>query len=425
MKLALAAGVSVFLGGLGAIFQILLAIFTARFLSVDDRGLYSLVFSNAALFSALCSLGVSQAVVFFVNRERINIGIVAATAAAIFVIQVFISAVFWWVISAELRGVVVGSDINSMHLVFVLMVLTLVSDGVVTSVLLAQHRFAIASIYPFIQNLANLATAIPVIFDRSLILEIMWLRVAFNVAFNFAVWLIVFRITEMRLLLVRFNVAKGMVLFGIKSYVLSLLSMLNQRYQIFFLGAVSSLVDVGLFSIGLVIVSCVRLVPDAISSVLYPKLASHSGDRLLLNVLTITKVVFLIGALVCFILGLAVNLFVVDIFGADYNEVLSFAWILIGGSLVGVVYQVLNIAFTSMGEQRLSIYANALGFLVLVLTTSLFYAEWRLIGVAFSYLLSSLCVAAVMVCFLRHKGKFSLISLLMLRLRDIKVVLSL
>ncbi len=153
--------------------------------------------------------------------------------------------------------------------------------------------------------------------------------------------------------------------FGMKTYPANVLALLNFRLDLLLLNALATTADVGLYSVAVSVTSVMWLLPRALSSVVFPRVAQLSaGDsreerdhREMVEEKSVRHVV-LITVLVAAVLALALVGLVKPVYGDDFGDAVVLGLILLPGvSLLGVG-NVLFATILGRGRPAYSLYSS-------------------------------------------------------------------
>ena len=150
--------------GISALFQIFIGIITARYLGAEGRGLYSLFFSVAAIGANFAYLGMSQATVYFRNRENIANNMLYGNVIVVFLFQSLFLAIVLFYLPDDVLVKLIGSDSPVMAQVIWGMLVILLADILLSGMVLSNHNFFLNSIYILFQSLFILLATLPLIF---------------------------------------------------------------------------------------------------------------------------------------------------------------------------------------------------------------------------------------------------------------------
>ena len=196
-----------------------------------------------------------------------------------------------------------------------------------------------------------------------------------------------------------------MIRFGSKNYIQNLIGLLNLRMYLFILAAFTGSFEAGLFSIALLFVEGVRFIPNAVGSILLPKLARMDDDsasadfaaRVSRNVLPLSLAVTL---------GLIILMepIIRIIFGEQFLGMAASAQLMLVAAIGGTFYQVFTRYFTSVHKQTYSIISGLVGLVAGVVLSVLLVSKMGLLGVAWAFSASSVITGAMMLFFFTHNS---------------------
>ena len=182
----------------------------------------------------------------------------------------------------------------------------------------------------------------------------------------FCIWFIVtlLRVLQFERIRVCWLTLRAQLLFGSKNWLQNIIGFLNLRCYFLILAIYSDPKVVGFFSVAWIFVELIRFFPDAIGTMLLPELTSKKSynEQVLYTAKSMRLlliIISLISALVYFLL----DFFLPLIFGQEYFPAIIITKLLLIGTTLGVVYQVLTRFFTSQDKQKYSLVSALIGLL--------------------------------------------------------------
>jgi O-antigen/teichoic acid export membrane protein len=155
------------------------------------------------------------------------------------------------------------------------------------------------------------------------------------------------------------NLRRGLS-FGLKGYAANVLQVFNYRVDLFILAAVASAASVGQYSLAVAATSLLWILPGALSSVLFPRVARLSQDGESATREMVERKSVRHASLAVFAGGVAVaaglELFVVPLFGAEYKETTKLGLILLPGAAAVGLGSVLTSTIVGRGKPIYSLY---------------------------------------------------------------------
>ena len=153
------------------------------------------------------------------------------------------------------------------------------------------------------------------------------------------------------------NIIKSMVKLGIVNALAIFIMQLNYRLDILMLKKLSTLEQVGFYSLAMQIAEQLWHIPYAIESIVLSRSANSQDDQLMhRTVASIFRVSLLIalgaGVLIFFIAPFLIPL----IFGVEYLSSVAMIQVVLPGILILVGFRILNSRLTGMGKPQVAIY---------------------------------------------------------------------
>jgi O-antigen/teichoic acid export membrane protein len=196
------------------------------------------------------------------------------------------------------------------------------------------------------------------------------------------------------------------VAFGIKGYASNALQFLNYRIDLFILAAAASAADVGHYSVAIAVTGVMWLLPQALSDVLFPRIAALSARaqsdggaaRAFVEAKSARHTVVVV-AVSTLVLAAASLVLIVPVYGPDFRPAVDLALILLPGvALVGLT-GTLSATFVGRGHPGYSLAITALVTPVTILLYVLLIPAHEATGAALassvSYALTFVLVAVV------------------------------
>ena len=372
--------------GVLALSQIFIGIITARYLGVEGRGLYSIFFSVAAIGANFAYLGLSQATVYFRNKEDIANNTLYGSVVIVFLFQSLVLAAALFHFPSDILVKLIGGDSPIMVQAMWAMLVVLLADILLSGMVLGNHQFSLHSSYVALQGLFALLVTLPLIFIPITVEHAIFMRVSVVGILLFFYWLIVSKKLALRNIVVDFTLLKRQLKFGFKSFLQNAIGLLNYRILLLLLGVVSSISNVAMFSVALLLVEAVRFLPNTIGTVLLPKLTTLEELELINFSTMVLKIVVVVSLFVTCFIFYYTKWIVLFLFGDEYSDAILVAKVLLIGGFFGSIYQVLTRVFTSQSKQEVSIISASLGLLVAVVLALLLIPNYGANGAAFGFL---------------------------------------
>jgi len=385
----------------------------ARVLGPRNWGGYSIAVSLLSILGAAATLGVDQGIAYFVGGRRWApraafgsalrmaafagvLGAGAGLAGRALFPSAFAGLPFW------LTAVSVAALPLSLALTYA------------SSVALATDQYEASTSMLAIQATLLLAVSIPaaVLFSRAGAIVALTLTLIVT-ALGAAVW------ARYRLLVVRSVEPlqlRRAISFGIKGYAANALQLVNFQLDLFILAAVAPAAVVGKYALAVRATTLLLLLPEALSSVLYPRVArlSAEGDQRTREMVE-TKSLRHVGLIVGIgMVGMAaaLELLVVPVFGGAYRPAINLALILLPGAAAIGISTVLAATVVGRGRPMYSVYAALVTTPLTVVMYVTIIPALHATGAAVASTLSYLCTFVLFCVFYQRVTERNVLPLL-------------
>lgn len=398
----------------------LVGVLTARYLGPSDRGLYALFFTSASVLSMLSYLGMTQANVYFLNKPETSHNSLISNNIAFVVFQALLLGVVLYALGDRnilFAGTRLSEDF--VLLLFIASALTL-ADMLFSGIALGLHRYTV-----FVQNLVTQSAliflvTIPLVVLELTLHQVVLLRIFGSVAAAVILVARVLLASQYRTVSPRWSLLVQQLSFGIRNYVQNLLGLLSYRIYFFLLAFFTDEVTVGVFSVAMLLLEAIRLIPEAVGTILFPELAksdqSNVADQFTSKVTRIVLAISLLVTLGVFALAAPVVLL---IFGDDYRGAIILLRVMTFGVAVGILYQVLSRYFTSRFQQHKTILSAIAGLFAGVLLSLFLIPRMGAIGAAVSFSAANLIAGVIMAVLFQRTTGLSFQSFIILNSDDI------
>jgi O-antigen/teichoic acid export membrane protein len=401
------------------VFGLATGVITARMLGPHDRGLFTLLLLLPQTLVTFAKMGVAQANVYHIRRRDVPIETVASNA---FVLCMVLSAamlvICWAGGRALLEPFTKGAEPSYVWLALSLIPFVLI-ESYFLSVLQAVEQFTaynMQSIYKAVFGFVGVAIALLACHGG------LWAALLSQVSVLMAVnlWLLyrVRKITSFRL---RWDgkVGWSTLVFGTKSYLQTLASHLHYRVDLYLIAYFLDPAQVAFYSIAVNVTNPILQIPDAIGTVIFPKLAG-SSDASAHNRTSITCRHTLFATIVAAVVYVGGGSQVLTLFyGARYAPAIPPMFLMLPGIIMISMYQILTRNFTSRNRQQVNIVAAGVALAVNLVLNLILIPRFGISGAAVSTGVSySLAALILLVIFVRESGT-SLGSTVLIRAADL------
>lgn len=385
--------------------SLLLGIITARYLGPAERGVYTLVFATAGIAAIFLVAGLYQANLFFINQKKHAIADIVGNG-------------FMWLIFASglLLSVLLGTDYvqayfgshnpTTIALLIWGAAIFFAATELNNSWLLGHQLYRAYFIYTSLVGVLLLASAVPLLWVGGNASEI----AAFRVIGTCLLLIGAFHVTKNRLSLgglgVNMRLLKQQLKFGSKNVVQNGLGVLNYRVYLFFIAYYLDEASVGIFSVAMLFIEAARFLPNSVGAVLLPHISHMAKDKAsTMLVARVCRTTFVLVLLVVLVAILCANLILEVIFGASYLTAAQPIYIMMVGTLMGAIYQILTRYFTSIGQQQKSIVSAAVALLVTIILSVFLIPVYEMTGAAIAFTVGQSIQGFMLTIFASYQSK--------------------
>lgn len=396
------------------------SVIIARTLGPEGKGLYSLVVLVAFVVLHTTHLGIGSGSGYFLGRKGVSLELLAGS---------------WFSISLVIGCVSLGLSL----LVVPRLVLRLLPDVPVRLVIIALFSIpfallaanmnalfranndfrrynALAGVAP-VSLLAILSVLLFVYPGSKIEAAVVAFLVAYVIAGLAAVGLI------MSVVKLRFHWVKGLMrkalAFGIQAHFASFLEYLSLRIDLVLINFFMQTEHVGFYTISVVLVEKIWIVPEVLSVVLHPRVA-HSGDeeanRLTSIVCRNTLVVTLLGCAGILVFG---RFLIQFFYGDSFLPSVSPLYLLLPGVIATGLSRIIRSDMLARGYPRLIFWSGLVALCTNVVLNVILIPRYGIDGAAVATSISYSLNFIILISAFTYLTGTSLISLLVLRSSDL------
>lgn len=381
-------------------------IITARLLGPHDRGLFTLLVMLPQTLVTFVKMGVAQANVYYIRRARVPVETVASNSlvlCAVVSVVVFLAAYFGgpWFIEPFTEG----APWSYVWLALVLVPFLLI-ESYFMAILQAVEAFGaynLQSIYKAVMSFVGIATAVLLLDGR------LWAALMSQVTVLAAanLWLL-YQVSQVSRYSFRWDwkVGRGTLDFGAKSYVQTLAAHLHYRIDLYLIALLLTPEQVAFYSIAVNMTHPILQIPDAIGTVIFPKLAGSSDEQAHeRTAVTCRHTLFTTLVAAIFYAGVGSQLMVL-FYGERYSPAIPPMFMMLPGIIMISLYQILSRNFTSRNRQQVNIIAAGVALAVNATSNLILIPRFGIVGAALSTAISySLAAGILLTVFVRDSGR--------------------
>jgi O-antigen/teichoic acid export membrane protein len=408
---------------------ILLLVVLTRFLGPVDQGKYSLVTLLPMMLMMFISIGINTSTIYFVSKNKflletvlktnILVGILlslVAVVAGLMVIVFFSEALFEGVEISLLYMV-----LFSIPFIFLKEFLQTIFHGLQDfksyNTLMIINQFAIL----------GFISLFIIVLDYGLVGAIIGFVLG-NITTVFVILYLLLKKKQLRLSSGQFSrpYLKESVDYGFKAYVSNLATFLNYRLDVFIVGYFLSPASVGIYTVAVNVGERITMVSTAISSVLFPKIASEDTEEARNRLTSIVSRNVLLISVLASIALLVVSDFVIGLFfGREYIQSSDVLKIIMIGIIFLSVEKIFSNDIAGRGKPEINMYTSIFNVIMNVGLNILLIPQFGIMGSAYATTITYFVSFIIKLIIFRKISKQSYNKLLLIQKEDLVLYKSL
>ena len=392
----------------------------ARWLGPHDRGILTLALLLPSTVVTFVKLGISQANVYYINREREPVVQVASNAVALALVSGAVAAVVVWLVRGILLATVLRGVPDWAVALALVRVPLLLLDNYLYGILQATGKFGVYNVRLLLSEVLRLVlvTVSLVVFHWGLFaavciytlvgaVNVTWLSVAIRRQ-------IPFTLAVNRPLLLR------QLSFGVKSYIQTVTSHLLLRVDVYLVSYFLTPSDTAFYALALHFTEMVLEFPQAVGLVLFPRLTSLPEEqvhRLTAQACRRTLLMTAPAALALAVLGpYVITLW----YGEPYAPAgAPLPWAAVGVAAMSI-FVIVTRDFTSRGNQRVNIIAGLFALVSNVALNFFLIPRFGIVGAAQATAISYSGACVVLLAFYVFASRISVVEVLVPKIDDLR-----
>jgi O-antigen/teichoic acid export membrane protein len=371
-------------------FQVLASVILARWLSVEDRGLYSVAVTFAVTLAGLVELGWGPAVIYRTRRAGSPPARVA-TAALTAVVGLSLLAAL---ACLPVQGWIRARFLDGASLGILLCALAIVPFQLAwiffACLARALDRFAIENVSHVLIFMGRaLAIAAALILFGGALQEALAAYVSVMVVVTVGVVAMVVRTTGLELP-PRWGEIRETLRFGSKAYVTRLSTRLHDSFDVFMLAYfLGDPEQVAIYTVALTLTVQLKMLPEAIARALFPQLAGLPEEVAgKLTALSLRHTLFWVGLAMLFIVP--VTPFAIPLlFGEPYRASILPFFVLLPGMAFLTMFRISSGYFSAVGHQAANVRTQLFAAGVNVAANLILIPKFGLLGAALANVTSN------------------------------------
>lgn len=361
---------------------VLVVILLTRILGVDGFGLYYALLVIPIIAVSLTHLGVRGASIYMIGQKKYSDD--AIVSSVIFIL--FFTSLFGILLSIGAYFIFYEPEYTILLIGLVLLIIPFRLGIVyIGGIFFGKDEIKEANRLEWSINLINLILAIILVWvlEMGLLGAIISLSVA-NIIVGIWAFLIIRQKFNISLKLIP-EIVRKLLRLGIMYAFTFFILQLNYRLDILLLEKLSSIQQVGIYSLGVHFVEQLWQIPYAISIVLFSRTANLNDQNLITqSTISLARISFVLIFLLSVVVIFIAPAIVPALFGNDFIPSIEIINLMLPGVIILVVFRVLSGQLAGMGKPYLAIYVFAPALVINILLNFLWIPDYGSKGAAWA-----------------------------------------
>jgi O-antigen/teichoic acid export membrane protein len=394
----------------------------ARALGPEGRGIYAVAVLIPGLIGLLLGFGISPANVYHYSKKLISADELIGTATASALV---LGAACYITLFAYIRisgSAYVAGIRSTFLLVSCLAVPFLLQTASLQGLLVGAERFVLYNLTFLSQSAATMAAVIliVVVFRGSTMGAVVaW---TLSAAIASAVAAASAGTLGRMSLGLRWATLRRLLGFGLFSYLSSLTSFVNLRFDVLLVNLFAGTRQVGLYSVGTSLAEVVWYIASAAGTVLAPRVAASNSEKADRTTEAVSRVVALLAVMAAIGLGLLAPWVVVLFFGPDFSDSRWAVWLLLPGIVTFSVARVMSMYLLGRNQLRIDLLASFIGFVVTLALDLVLIPRFGFRGAAVASSIAYTSTMFVDILWATRRSTITLRGLLLVRGADVALL---
>lgn len=402
---------------------IFISLYIARVLGPVAKGKYSLLVSFVLITVTIGIFGINSSVLYFLGRRKYNIKSLYSNGLFLLIIQSLILLVIFFIFgkffqSSFLKGIK-QSNILIMLFSIPALLVTYLSIGII----LGKNKISAYNLLAIVSSAISLLNFVilVVIFKQ----ELRGALLAYVLSAILSTCIYVFVISRLSRFTITFNrpIIMDLLSYGLRTFLGHLFLILNLRVTLFFVNYFTELALVGYYSIAISLAEIILFAPDAVGTILFPKLASTEpsfANKLTCRASRTILLFSMIIGIFFFVFGKSL---VVLVYGETYIPAVRPFSILLPGTVLMSLRHVFFRNFAARGNPGINSSILFLSLVLNVILNILLIPKWAIEGAALATTVSYATCTFISILFFKKLSKESVSDILLLKHEDISYII--
>lgn len=392
-----------------------------RNLSTADFGIFSLLISFSLTLCYFSTLGLPQAVVYFIGKRKEPLEKIVSLSLFLFLcIAISIATIGY-----AFKGYPLNSFLKELpgHYFLPLLILFFFTllDSYLLSIIRGIQNFLLFNIRRLLTSVGNLLGICFLLLFFGLSLgSVVTVFICISVAFTVWFFFKVISITSFRLYL-NWATVKSFFTYGIKSYLQILAGHLIYQIDLYIIAYLLGAKQIAFYSIAVGIATLLWYLPNTVGVVLFPALSSEDNEKDIhifsALVCRHTLVTTSLGAICLALIG---KYLILLFYGAQYIRSVNAMLLILPGVVAMSIYKILTRNFSSRNRQQVSIMAATISLIVNICLNFAWIPKYGIEGAALASTVSYIFAGALLVFKVKLDSDMPLRKLLVVNASDIR-----
>jgi O-antigen/teichoic acid export membrane protein len=382
------------------ILGLLTGVIISRVLGPDGRGLYTSVYVVPIIVISFATFGIRRSAIYHIGKKLYKQENIVSTIYFL----LFFTSTLGIIVSAVAYYMIGNPDFSLPLIILALLTIPVrLATGYTRGIFLGKEQFRNANQLkwlPVFLNLIFIAVLLGLA-GLSVLFAIFSIFISYFIVSLYAIY-VVRKSISIKILFFK-EIIKSMLKLGVVYSLALFVIQMNYRLDILLLDHLSTLSEVGYYSLGVSIAERLWQLPVAMGIVIMSRSANVEDDMALnKDVARMLRVSFLIALISSIALYFIAPYIVPLLYGKRFIPSTKIIQLIIPGILMYIIFRVLNSRIAGMGKPQLAIYVFLPALIVNIILNYLWIPEYGGIGAAMATNVSySLGTVAFLIVFSR------------------------
>lgn len=353
----------------GSIGQLLIAILgsilAARLLGAEARGELAAIQLLPTLLITIAALGTPSALTYYTARSPKDAGTLLGSSLAIANVGILIALIAGWIATPYILKSQPPEIIDA-GLVYLLLVPLAIYYGTPWSIFLGLQDYISFNILKLLPNIAYLIAIFSALFYLNPIKIIEINLILISIFVLPSVW-ITYKLRIDSLIRVNFQTMRKIGGYSFSSFLTSLLPIINQRIEYFFILGQLNTIAMGVYAVAAVAGQAQLTIISSIGAILLPNVASSEVKNKNIIFSRLLRLTIIVSTLSTFFLISILPELLSLLYGKEFLDALTPALILVAASGLMGINQIIAAGFRGVGRPSLVLWSEAISLITKVI----------------------------------------------------------